>query len=283
MTEAFKTLTDARKLAARNDSILTIAEKVADIEAAHAQNKTALILGFQAPKPIDDDPSLLEGFHRMGIRICGLSYQRRNYFANGSGEDKDNGLGMLGFELVRTMNDLGVVIDLSHVGDTSSLDAIEASEHPVIISHSNARALCNHFRNATDEMIRAMAKKGGVIGIGALSMYLREDGPKVGTTFKDAVRHMAYVAELVGIDHVGIGTDAAPESRKMGDLQAMDSRYPEFKFSTEGPIEKRYAFQKITDMPKLTDQLVAHGFSDEDIAKILGGNMMRVFRKIWGG
>ncbi len=131
-------------------------------------------------------------------------------------------------------------------------------------------------------MIRAAAAKGDVIRIGALSHFLREDGPTVGTTFEDTVLHMDYVANLVGVDRVGNGLDAAPESLQMAHLEAMDGRYSEFGFSTDGLIENRHAFRKITEISNLTRRLIAHGHSDEDVAKVPGNNLMRVFRKAWG-
>ncbi|MHA1401900.1 MAG: dipeptidase, partial [Candidatus Heimdallarchaeaceae archaeon] len=273
--EALRSLGQFSILFNRYKDHLLLAKSVDDILNAKSQGKASFVLGFQSPKPIDDDLSLLQVFYQLGIRICSLSYQRRSYFADGCGEDRDNGLSKLGKEAVREMNKLGIIIDLSHVGDTSSMETIEISKDPVILSHSNARAVYNHFRNATDEMIRALAAKEGVICIGALSHYLREGGTEKGTTFEDTVDHIDYVSKLVGVDYVGIGLDAAPETRQMKDLASMDSRYPEFGFSTEGPIENRYAFQKITEISDLTRVLVSRGYSNSDIKKILGENMLR--------
>ena len=128
-------------LARRLSNDVMIATTVDDILRAKAQGKMALILGFQSPKPIDDYLGLLEMFYQLGLRISGLSYQRRSYLANGCGEDRDDGLSKLGREVVREMNRLGIVIDLSHLGDTSAAEAIEVSAHPVIFSHSNARSV----------------------------------------------------------------------------------------------------------------------------------------------
>lgn len=279
--EALQTIKMFWDLAKRNAAILSIVKTAEDIRRAKQEGKTSLILGFQAPKPIDDDLGLLEVFHSLGIRICGLSYQRRNYFANGCGEDDDNGLSKLGREAVRELNRLGLVIDLSHLGDRSAADVIELSAHPVIFSHSNARSMRDHFRNAPDHLIKACAAKGGVIGIGALSQFLREDGTTKGTSFEDTVNHIDYVVQLVGVEYVGIGLDAAPESRRMSDLQAMDDRYAEFGFSTTGPMEHRYAFRRIVDIIDLTRALVRRGYSDADVQKIIGANLLRVFSTVW--
>lgn len=270
------------ELVDRNAERAMIVGAVDDIDFAKTQGKTGLVLGFQSPRPIGQDLGLLAVFHRLGLRVCGISYQRRGYWANGSGEDHDDGLSRIGRDAIAEMNRLGIVVDISHAADRSSAEAVEISKHPVIASHSNARAVRDHFRNLPDDLIRLLASKGGVIGVGALSSYLREDGAIAGSTFADMIRHIDHIVNLVGIDHVAVGTDAAPQSRRVSDLESMEARYSEFPFASEGPIEKRYTFRHVKELAGLTEALVEHGYSDDDIRKVLGGNFLRVFREVWG-
>lgn len=281
--DALRSIASMWQLVTRNSERAMLITSVADINEAKRQAKTGLILGFQSPEPIRDELALLAIFHKLGIRVCGISYQRRGYWANGSGEPRDDGLSLVGRDAIAEMNRLRIVIDISHAADQSSADAIELSKQPVIASHSNARTVHNHFRNLPDDLLKMLARKGGVVGVGCLSSYLRKDGATAGTTFEDVLRHVDYIVKLIGVEHVGIGTDAAPQSRRLSDLQSMESRYSEFPFASEGPMDKRYTFQHITELRSgVIDALTSHGYSNHDTELILGGNFTRVFREVWG-
>ncbi|MBI4588201.1 MAG: membrane dipeptidase [Candidatus Rokubacteria bacterium] len=264
-------------LEANSDKLLWV-KSVADIEAAQRQGKVGVIPAFQDGRPMERDLGLVRIFHLLGLRITGLSYQRKNYFADGCGERTDAGLSKLGIELVQALNRTGIVIDLTHTGNASSLDAVEASEDPVIASHNCAKGLFDHFRNSSDDLLRALAKKGGVNCVSTFSPFLRKGGTKEGTSLEDTLNHIDYIMDLVGVDHVGVGLDSAPDSRVPDQANTMAGRYPEFEW---GDFKHRYAIKTISEIKYLTHGLVARGYSDKDIEKILGGNLMRVFRQVW--
>jgi membrane dipeptidase len=246
-------------------------ESSADITAAKSQGKTGILLGFQNIGPFEGDISLLATYYRLGIRIIQLTYHFRNICGDGCMEPGDCGLSMWGKELIRQMNDLGMVVDLAHTGERTAREAIAASRHPVVCSHSNSFARLPQCQNKSDETVQALARKGGVIALTAFPRLLEPD-PTLDTLL-DHVDHMVRVA---GVDHVGIGLDLAegwsdsPIHRQK--LLQIDGRiydYPE-------------GIQTVCNFPNITRGLVSRGYSDEDMAKILGGNLVRVFKEVIG-
>jgi membrane dipeptidase len=239
-----------------------------------------VILGFQNAKPIEDDLALVEIFQRLDVRIMQLTYNRRNYIGNGVAERVDGGLSKYGLEAVKELNRVGIVVDLAHVGTRSALDAVDASSAPVIISHSTARAKCNHFRCIPDDLIKAVAQRGGCVGVAALSIFLRDTGVTTGSTIDDYLAHMEHVISVAGIDHVGVGFDVGFK-RTDEDTAKLESTYPEFKFP---PLHLRYATElnRADKAPNLTAALVKRGYSEQDIRKLLGLNWYRIFSQIWG-
>jgi len=265
------------KIESNSDKLLLV-EGANDIQRAKAEGKVGIIMAFQDGRPMEYDIGLLKPLHRLGLRISGLTYQRKNYFADGCGERTDSGLSTLGVQLIEEMNRLGIVIDLTHTGKTSSLDAIEISKDPVIFSHNCAKGVYDHFRNSGDEELRALAKKGGVNCVSTFSPFLREGGTQQGTSLEDTLNHIDYVANLIGIDHVGVGLDSTPDTRTPQQANTMAGKYPEFVW---GKFEHRYAIKTISDIQYLSHGLVARGYLDADIKKILGENLMRVFTTVW--
>jgi len=263
-----------------NSDKLLLVETVADIEQAKREGKVGVIMGFQDGRPMEHDLGMVRVLHKLGLRISGLTYQRKNYFADGCGERTDSGLSTLGVQLVEEMNRLGIVVDLTHTGQASSLDTIEVSEHPVICSHNGAKGIYDHFRNSSDELLKALGKKGGVNCVSTFSPFLRERGSLEGTTLEDTLNHIDYIVDLIGVDHVGVGLDSTPDTRTPGQAGTMATKYPEFDW---GKFEHRYAIKTISDIQYLTHGLVVRGYSDSDIEKILGGNLMRVFNTVWKG
>lgn len=237
------------KLEENSDKILQVTS-AEDIKEAKKKRKIGVIFGFQNPKPIDQDPDLLTIFHRLGLRVCGLVYTRRNSFADGCGESTDCGLSRTGELVVERMNKLHVLMELSHCGHRSSLQAIELSKDPVVFSHSNARGIYDHVRNITDEQIKACAEKGGVVGVNAFSRYLHQKGDEEGATVEHALDHIDYIARLVGVDHVGIGTDSS-EGRTAEEIMQLARAYPELRSAPQtveaSSIEKRYALKTILE------------------------------------
>jgi membrane dipeptidase len=265
---------------------LRLIESVDDFARAKQEGKLGVLLHFQTCSPFDQELRYVEIFYRLGVRAALLTYNIRNLVADGCTERTDAGLSSLGVRLVKEMNRVGMVVDGSHTGVRSSLDAIEVSDSPFIFSHSGARAVYDHPRNITDEQIRACARTGGVIGVLGLSYFV---GKPANPKLEDLVRHAAYIAELVGVEHVGIGMDyfrgvtpystpeeqqARFESRTVGGLWREDDiPAPPYRYAPE--------IETPVGMRNLTAALMRHGFSYEETRGIIGENFLRVFRSVW--
>ena len=258
-----------------------IVHSVRDIEEAKRNRQLAVILGFQNTLPFEDDLDLVDVFARLGVRIVGLTYNRRNLVGDGCAESTDSGLSAFGLNLVARLNRLRLVIDLSHAGPRTALHAVEVSESPPVVTHTNMRAKCDHFRCIQDGVLKAVADRGGAVGITALSIFLREGALETGSSLDDYLRHLEYAIEVAGIDHVGIGFDVG-YGRSDEDTVRLSATYPEFRFP---PLHLRYCEQlnRTDKAQNLVHALIQRGYADADIAKILGGNFLRVFRLVWGG
>ncbi len=270
----------------RDDTILVL--KAADIERAKAEGKIGLILHCQGTAIIEDEVDLLDSYQAAGLRIVQLCYNRKNLIGDGSGERTDAGLSHFGVKVIERLNTLGMIVDCSHTGERTSLDAVEVSSHPVIISHANAYAVQDNARNNSDELIRAIAKSGGVVGTVGFPPFLSWEGQPTLDQFIDDI---AYKADLVGIDHIGIGIDYYQGQHPVEDdavaMERYETRIAEghWRRSEYPPPPYKYpvGIETPRTLPRLTEALVQRGFTEEDIRKILGLNWMRVYRAVWGG
>lgn len=249
---------------------------VDDIERAAREKKFGVIFGFQSPTPIGKDFWRWTILYQLGLRVCSLSYMEPNLMADGCMEPHNRGLTYYGVQAVTEMNRLGILIDLSHVGERSSLEAIERSTKPCVFSHSNAKGVTPSNRNITDEMITAVAAKGGVVG---LSPHGFMSHKKVGVqpTIDDYLDHYEYVVKLVGIDHVGFGSDVF-EKPKLS-WETSTKLFYNSPWIRETVVNRDY--NKVQHVKNLTRGLVARGFNDAEIKKILGENFLRVFKQVW--
>ncbi len=266
---------------------LILIESVNDIYRAKQEGKVGIILGFQGLAQIGHGLHLIPVFHKLGLRISGLVYNESNLIGSSCAERVDAGLTFHGRQVVHELNRLGIVIDLSHAGDRTSLDANELSEAPAIISHSNARRLCNHPRNVPDELIKAVAEKGGVIGLAQYSVLL-DVGPGHFPTIDTWLDHIDYVVQLVGIDHAGLGVDAESgvfswqwwATHMITYKELVPSYYMEPEMQRKN-THNVAGFTSNADLPKVTAGLAARGYSDDDIQKILGLNWHRIYKRVW--
>jgi membrane dipeptidase len=259
---------------------------VDDIAATKSEGGAGVIIGFQNSDAFEGNLALVDVLARLGLRICQLTYQRRNLAADGAGEAANAGLSLFGQQLVGALNRDGVLIDLSHTGSRSTLEAIELSEAPVAVTH----ACLQHFnpvpRNKADGEIKALAARGGVFGMNAIARLLSPTGGQEGATIAQFVDQIDYLVELVGIDHVGLGLDISEgltpelfEQRRKGFL----TDFPELRMGGDFPYEHYYVFglQSMASMRLITEALVDRGYGDEDVLKILGGNFVRLFGEVW--
>ena len=264
---------------ANHDQTLMRVDSVADLERVKSSGKVGVLIGVQNSEhfqSVDD----VNFFHGLGQRVSQLTYNTRNLIGNGSTERRDEGLSDFGVSIVERMNKVGMAVDVSHCGDRTTLDAFEVSKKPVLITHSNCRALvAGHPRVKTDEAIKKMATNGGVMGITGVRMFVKAEEP---TTIEHVLDHFDHVAKLVGVEYVGIGSDM--------DLDGYDDLPPEENKRLRASYKDSYGFREKIDIegldhPKrvfdLTEGLIRRKYTDQQIELILGGNFKRVLALIW--
>lgn len=260
-----------------------LALTVADIERAKAEGKEAVILGPQDTEMIGVDLDLLGTFYDLGVRILQLTYQRQNLLGAGCGENVDPGLTHKGRRFVQAMNDLGIVVDVSHCGERTGLDAMEVSATPVVVTHSFCDAVSPHLRAKSDGFLRSLAAQGGVIGITTLSgfLYYPED-PTRRPDLRRFVEHVAHVVEVTGIDHVAIATDYDETlTEAMRAEQLKDREFKNLLGDWKWEERRAIGMDDASQFPNFTEALLAGGFSPADVTKILGGNWLRVLGEAW--
>ncbi|MBZ4656365.1 MAG: Membrane dipeptidase, partial [Thermoanaerobacter sp.] len=175
-----------------------------DIDKAKEEEKIGALLSIEGGEALEGEISLLRMFYKLGVRALTLTWSLRNDLGDGVDSVKEAGLTSFGREVVKEMNRLGMIVDVSHLNEKGIWDVVELSEKPIIASHSNAKTLCSHRRNLTDKQIKAIAQKGGVIGINFAPQFLRDEGQ---ATLEDVLNHIDYICELVGEDYIGFGSD----------------------------------------------------------------------------
>jgi membrane dipeptidase len=277
--QALREFMEHREWLARSSERTGIALNADDIEKAKSQNRTVVIFGPQNTLLLDQQIDLLQVFHSMGLRILQLTYNTRNFVGDGCLEKANAGLSNFGLELVEEMNRLGVLVDLSHCGERTTMEAIERSREPVVFSHAGVDAVFSHPRNKSDAEIKAMAEKGGVIGISPYIVFLTDwtSGPR--PTIDLMLDQIDYASKLVGSDHIGIGSDVNDrnETRRAWYIKEFPERLGK---TYRGDYPEGFE-HSIAYFPNITRGLVARGYSDKEIINILGGNFLRVFREVW--
>jgi membrane dipeptidase len=266
-----------------NSASLTPARSVGDIRRAKQEGKQAVMLNFQNT-PIDGRLENLEMFHALGIRTMQLTYNERNQIGDGSTERTNAGLSTFGLSVVERMNELRIMVDSSHSSHQTSFDAIEFSKRPSIFSHTNCAALNEHPRNKTDEHIRKLAAKGGVMGLTTVNVMVKRDLP---VNMEHFIHHIDHIVKLVGIDHVALGSDCLvrgwPTDPK--EKEAFEGFYGEPHFKDSYRFRYPLGTEGLNDEHKwkyLTAGLIKRGYKEEAIVKILGGNWLRVFGDVIG-
>jgi len=264
-------------IAAHPDKYL-LASNVQDIEQAAADGKIAIGFDLEGAMPLLDQPEMVALYRSLGVRQMHLAYNRNNSVAGGCHDDVQV-LTPLGKKVVAAINAAGVLMDCSHTGRACSLDIMATSTQPVIFSHSNPLALVEHGRNVTDEQIRACAATGGVVCVSGVSMFLGTRTPDA----DDVARHAAYVANLVGVQHTGIGLDISFHQSELNDNPPgnYDPTYWWPKSAGYDRAISKSTYPPIESWTVLDRALQKTGMTADEAALVMGGNMMRVAGKVW--
>jgi membrane dipeptidase len=265
--------------------LIVIARKSADIRRANEEGKLAVVLGYQNSNLFEDRLAYVELFADMGVRVVQLTYNNQNELGGSCYETQDSGLARFGREVVREMNRVGIVIDCSHVGDRTTLDAIEWSEKPVAITHANARSIFDHKRNKSDAVLRALVANGGVIGCVAYRNITPQDAC---TTVDAWCQMVARTVELTSIDSVGIGTDYSHNTGQP-DLDWMRKgrwtrsvQYGAGSAANPGKTPKPDWLKSAGELNKVHDGLRRVGFNAEEVHKLTAGNWLRLYQAVFG-
>src|SRR5688572_9092956 len=264
---------------ANNDQFMIRIDSPADLDRVKKTGKLGVLLGLQNSDHFRN-PADVDLFRALGQRVSQLTYNSRNLIGNGATERRDDGISDFGVAMIEKMNQAGIAVDVSHCGDRTTLDAFDISKKPVLITHSNCRALVpGHPRVKTDEAIKKVGEKGGVMGITGVRMFVKVDEP---TTIEHVLDHFDHVKKLIGPQHLGVGSDI--------DLYGYDSMPPEMNKQLRAGYKGSYAFREKIDVeglnhPKrmfdLTEGLIRRKYTDTEIEGILGGNFKRVLSEIW--
>jgi membrane dipeptidase len=250
-----------------------LARSQADVERINGEGKIAALLAFEGAEPFGQDLAALRLFHRLGLRMLSFAWMRRTAFGDGAWEnDSRGGLTRLGREALAEMDRLGIIADVSHASDQTTWDILDATAQPVIASHSNARALVDHPRNLSDDMMRAIAASGGVVGAVAVSAYVAARDASV-ARWVDHIEHLVAVA---GIDHVAIGCDFYEEIETMGASHDVPAWGPKRGLGALALPE----MSTWEHLPALTAELLRRGYGEADLRKVYRDNFARVLAAV---
>jgi membrane dipeptidase len=255
-----------------------LVKSVADILRAKQKNKFGISFMFQGTNPIAKDLHMVDIYYQLGVRSMILAYNIRNPMGDGCTELTDAGLSRLGSKLIEKMNQTGMLIDCSHTGYRTSLEAMEQSKKPVIFSHSNVYAIYPHPRNLKDEQIIACAKTGGFIGINGVNLLTGDEN----ASLTKYIEHIEYIADLVGPQHIVLGTDLIYFPDIFGNfMQSNSIMYPTDYIKINVALMKQPKCLQPEQIIELVEILIARGFSTTDVKGILGENYLRVIKQVW--
>ena len=259
-----------------------------DLKRAKEEGKKAIILTFQNPGPIEDSLDKLRVLYELGLRVMQMTYNTSNYIGTGSVESVDRGLTDFGKRVLKRMNELGIVADISHCGHKTGMDVLKASEKPIVISHAGALALTESPRNKGDEELMLLKENGGVIGLSSWGPLCWKKADKRQPTLGDFVDHIDHVVKLIGIDHVGYGGDSTLDDTndEKGIVEQATLYAPVVadynKYVGTNP-KTRHAvdIEGSWEIANVFAEMARRGYSHEDIGKFAGGNFLRVLEENW--
>ena len=298
--QAFETsvtgIAQARSIVDALDDRMLLVLKADDIERAYRENRFGLVIDFQNTTPFTDRLERIDVFHNMGLRMCQLSYNIGTLVGEGCTEVHKGGLTYFGRAVVERLNELNIIVDVSHCSEQVGWDALEVSSSPVVVSHSCSAAVCYHDRGKGDGLAKAIADSGGFFGAVVIPGFIQETTE---ATLDDFVDHVVHLVNVMGIDHVGIGTDKAGPGPGTDSMIEWPSDMPDDTLSPVLPGSFNYSgfrieehrlgdeyhivgYNDFRDWPNLTVALADRGFNEEELRKLLGLNFLRVFSDVVG-
>jgi membrane dipeptidase len=259
-----------RWLRAHSDDF-TLLESVDDIEAVRREGKLGVCFNLEGGCALFGNVNMVSLYYDLGVRWMLFAYNKNNILCGGC-QDEDTGLSAFGRTVIEEMERVGMVVCCSHIGQRSAMEVLEHATRPVIFSHSNPHAVWQHPRNISDEAIRACARSGGVVGVNGIGIFLGNND--ISTEL--IVRHIDYVANLVGPEHVGIGLDYCYDQQEANDfVKAHPETYPPEKYPNG------LLMMEPERLPAIAEQLLKIGYSEDDVRNVLGGNHLRIARQVW--
>ena len=267
------------------EELICPAGSAADVRAAKASGRTAILFGFQNPSPIEDDIGLVEIWHRLGVRFMQLTYNNQSLLATGCYEQTDSGITRMGREVIAEMNRVGLVVDMSHSAEASTLQAMEISRRPIVVSHANPASWHPARRNKSDAILQGLVETGGMLGFSAYPHHLKGGSACQLEAFCAMI---ADTAEKMGVDHIAIGSDLCQDQpdkvvewmRNGRWTKTLD--YGEGSAAAAGFPPQPDWFRDSRDFGNIAKGLAQKGFDSGDVAKIMGGNWLRFFEQNFG-
>jgi membrane dipeptidase len=264
---------------------MAICVTAGELLAAAAHDKVGLLFGLQDAAPIGDDLGRLDLLYDAGVRVLQLTFNLRNLVGDGCVEREQAGLSRFGVEVVKRLNELGIIVDVSHSGSKTTLDAIEHSERPIAITHSSCMAVAEHPRAKTDEQLRALAERDGYLGINAVPFFIAAPGEQA--TVDTVADHVEHAVGILGVERVGIGTDWAVWSpdypraiqQKTREKLALGNGFNEAQIPPWGDGTIVGGFESWESWPNITAALLDRGFSDDEVKGLIGGNWLAFMRR----
>ena len=270
MPDAIKKIAEEHNFFLTNTDKYVLIEKADDIERAKREDKLGIVFHFQGTNPVNYDINMISTYYHLGIRHMLMAYNLRNAVGDGCKERTNEGLSRFGVQLVEEMNRVGMVVDCTHTGHKTSMEVMEVSKAPVVFSHSNPKALKEHPRNIADDQIKACAKTGGVMGVNGVGIFLGDND----NSTEQQICHVDYYVQMVGPDHIGFANDLMPfpagtTPTAWNPPAPGDVPWPDIKYVQP------------EQMPAFTEGLLKKGYKEADVSNILGGNWVKIAKKIW--
>jgi len=283
--ETLQVMGQWNRLFEENSDLIMPVRQASDIERAKAEGKVGIIYGFQNCSPLEGQIDLVEIFHQLGVRFMQLTYNNQSLIGAGCYEAEDSGITRFGRQVIAEMNRVGMIIDMSHSAERTTLEAVELSTRPIVVSHANPISFQDSIRNKSNTVLKALAETGGMLGFSLYPFHLKNNSD---CTLESFCEMVAQTADLMGIDHISIGTDLC-QNQPLSILEWMrNGRWSKTRDYGEGSASNSAWpkplswFQSNADFPNIVQGLVAQGFGEDEIAKIMGLNWLRFFEESFG-